>query len=557
MATAADSLNKSTNPGKGMVVAAEGEAARVGRDLLNAGGNAVDAAVGVGFALAVTFPAAGNLGGGGFLVGSIGRENSSNESVALDFRETAPLAASETMYSDAHDRGLKEASLTGHLASGVPGSVAGLLHALEKWGSLPREQVLAPAIRLAREGFVMTDRTHRMLNSSRTRERMLLYRASADLFYPGGQTVAAGTQFKQPELANTLENIAKNGRAGFYEGEVADHLLTEMKRGGGLIRSKDLEDYQPIEREPIRFKTESGYAITMPPPSSGGVCLAQISRLLRDYKIKNSEVGSARHLHLLAEAMRRSFADRNQFLGDPDFVDCQVDRLLAEEYLDQLASSIDPLKATPSSTLISDQKAPKESEQTTHYSVVDRHGNGVAVTTTLNGSFGSKVLVPGAGFLLNNEMDDFTARPGVPNLFGLIQGKPNAIAPGKRPLSSMSPTVCLSGGSDSIEEVLAVLGTPGGPTIITNVFQVLFAIDRLQLSPELAVGMPKMHHQCLPDRIDVEKGVPSSTRAALKDMNHRIGTRQSIGDFQLISRLYREKWVGIADPRGSGAVSAQ
>lgn len=547
----------SRTAGKGMVVAAEAEAARVGTDLLNAGGNAIDAAVGVGFALAVTYPAAGNLGGGGFLVGSVGREKSRVDSVALDFREVAPHAATESMYTEAHDQGKEEASLTGHLAAGVPGSVDGMLHALDRWGSLSREQVLAPAIRLAREGFAMTERTHRMLNSSRTRDRMLRYRASADLFYPEGTAFPPGKIFRQPELANTLELIAKNGRAGFYEGEVADHLVTEMKRGGGIIRPIDLKTYRCVERDPIRFKTESGSAITMPPPSSGGVCLAQISRMMENARIQVSEAGSSRHLHWMAESMRRSFADRNTWLGDPDFVDCHLERLLDPEYLSEKAASIHPEKATPSTSLVTEETSPKESEQTTHYSVVDEHGNGVAVTTTLNGSFGSKVLVPGAGFLLNNEMDDFTARPGVPNLFGLVQGKPNAIAPGKRPLSSMSPTVCLSDGTDNAEEVLAVLGTPGGPTIITNVFQVLYALDHLKLSPELAVTMPKMHHQCFPDRLDVEKSVPQSTRGLLKVMNHTIGTRNSIGDFQLISRMYRSEWVGISDPRGAGSVSAQ
>ncbi|MFL2858631.1 MAG: gamma-glutamyltransferase [Planctomycetota bacterium] len=547
----------SRTAGKGMVVAAEAEAARVGTDLLNAGGNAIDAAVGVGFALAVTYPAAGNLGGGGFLVGSVGREKSRVDSVALDFREVAPQAATESMYTEAHDQGKEEASLTGHLAAGVPGSVDGMLHALDRWGSLSREQVLAPAIRLAREGFAMTERTHRMLNSSRTRDRMLRYRASADLFYPEGTAFPPGKIFRQPELANTLELIAKNGRAGFYEGEVADHLVTEMKRGGGIIRPIDLKTYRCVERDPIRFKTESGSAITMPPPSSGGVCLAQISRMMENARIQVSEAGSSRHLHWMAESMRRSFADRNTWLGDPDFVDCYLERLLDPEYLSEKAASIQPEEATPSTSLVSEETLPKESEQTTHYSVVDKHGNGVAVTTTLNGSFGSKVLVPGAGFLLNNEMDDFTARPGVPNLFGLVQGKPNAIAPGKRPLSSMSPTVCLSDGTDNAEEVLAVLGTPGGPTIITNVFQVLYALDHLKLSPELAVTMPKMHHQCFPDRLDVEKSVPQSTLGLLKVMNHTIGTRSSIGDFQLISRMYRSEWVGISDPRGAGSVSAQ
>ena len=537
---------------KGIVAAAEPEAAKVGRDILSAGGNAIDAAVAVGFALAVTYPAAGNLGGGGFLVGSIGREKETSEtpqenlsSVALDFREVAPLQSTSDMYVKAKE----SSSLLGHLASGVPGSVDGLLHALDSWGSMSRDQVLAPAIRLAKDGFPMTQRTHSMLARKSTMNAMLKYRAPADLFYPGGKPVPTGTLFKQPDLARTLDLIRQKGREGFYSGDVADHLATEMKRGGGLISLKDLKEYRSVERTPIKFPTSDGFAISMPPPSSGGICLAQISSLLEGYPFSTTEAGSARHLHLLAEAMRRSFADRNQFLGDPDFVDCQTQLLLSTDHLNKLRSSISEDVATPSSNFTSSPQGVKESEQTTHYSIVDPAGNGVAVTTTLNGSFGSKVVVPGTGFLLNNEMDDFTTRPGVPNLFGLIQGELNGIAPGKRPLSSMSPTVWhYSDGS-----VRGVLGTPGGPTIITNVFQVLFALDRLGLSPELAVSMPKMHHQCLPDQIYVEQGHSESVLQQLKALKHKIVTRSNIGDFQLITHLNSRGWTGISDPRGGGA----
>ncbi|MAW78357.1 MAG: gamma-glutamyltransferase [Planctomycetes bacterium] len=534
---------------RGAVAAAEPLAAAVGAKILDDGGNAIDAAVAVGFALAVTYPAAGNLGGGGFLVGSIGRGAGQPQQVALDFREKAPAAATSDMYVRAAAAGVKNASLVGHLASGVPGSVSGLLTAQKEWGSLPRKKVIEPALALARDGFEMTKRTHRMLAGAKS--RMLRFEATGEVFYPGGDAVPAGENFVQTDLSTTLETIIEKGIPGFYDGEVADHLVVEMKRGGGIISAQDLLDYRSVNRKPIRFSTGKGNGISMPPPSSGGICLLQMYRMLSHFALDRSDAESPELYHLLAEVMRRSFADRNQYLGDPDFVDCQMERLEKHARLDKRASSINPRKASSSSQFLEDLTPPKESEQTTHYSVVDQQGNGVAVTTTLNGSFGSRVLVPGAGFLLNNEMDDFTAHPGKPNLFGLIQGSANAVAPGKRPLSSMSPTVWL----DKSGDVRAVLGTPGGPTIITNVLQVLLGLNRLGLSPEISVTSPKIHHQCLPDSLTLERAIPEKTEKTLQTFGHRTGRRGSIGDFQLLCRTQKRGWVGVSDSRGGGGVT--
>jgi gamma-glutamyltranspeptidase/glutathione hydrolase len=534
---------------RGAVAAAEPLAAAVGAKILDAGGNAIDAAVAVGFALAVTYPAAGNLGGGGFLVGSIGRGSGRTDEIALDFREMAPAAATADMYVRAAEAGIKKASLVGHLASGVPGSVSGLLTAQEKWGSMPRKKVIEPALALARDGFPMTERTQRMLTGAK--QGMLRFEATEEVFYPGGATVPAGENFVQLDLARTLETIIEQGIPGFYEGEVADHIVVEMKRGGGIISARDLLAYRSVERKPIRFTAGKGHAISMPPPSSGGICLAQMYRMLSHFPLEATDAKTPKFYHLLAEVMRRSFADRNQYLGDPDFVDCKMEMLEKLDRLDERASSIEQEKASESADFLDDIATPEEGEQTTHYSVMDKQGNGVAVTTTLNGSFGSKVLVPGAGFLLNNEMDDFTVHPGKPNMFGLIQSSANAVAPGKRPLSSMSPTVLF----DEDEDVSAVLGTPGGPTIITNVFQVLIGLQRLGFSPEISVATSKVHHQCLPDLLYLERAIPVETEETLRTFGHRTGRRVSIGDFQLLCQTKERGTVGVSDSRGGGDVS--
>ncbi|HIA26664.1 MAG TPA: gamma-glutamyltransferase [Planctomycetes bacterium] len=535
------------------IVAAEPLAARAGLQILEQGGNAVDAAVTVGFALAVTFPEAGNIGGGGFLVGDVGRARGTDDGqpICLDFREKAPLKADRDLYVRAAEAGIEKASLLGHLAAAVPGSVAGLLDALDRWGSLPRSRVLAPAIGLASRGFPMTASRHRRLSSKGTRGQMTLFEETARIFYPDGEPVAAGEIFKQPDLARTLQRIADNGREGFYGGETADHILVEMKRGGGLIAIEDLESYRAVVREPVQFELNGVEVLTMPAPSSGGICLEQMLRILSRFPLEEFGAGSTDTIHLLAESMRRSFADRNHFLGDPDFVSIPTEKLLSEERIEAMAKSIDLKKSTPSSAIT--PAGATEKEETTHYSILDRHGNAVAVTTTLNGSFGSKVVVPGTGFLLNNEMDDFTARPGEPNLFGLVQGEANAVEPGKRPLSSMTPTVVIGSGG----EVRGVLGTPGGPTIITNVLQVFLGLYRHNLSPEDAVSQPKVHHQSLPDHLYHEEGIAKETLMALKDRGHQLKRRGKIGDFQLISVAPGGAVRGVSDPRGGGTTATK
>jgi len=543
----------------GMVVAAEPLAAAAGVAILEAGGNAIDAAVATGFALAVTYPAAGNLGGGGFLVaelrdgtppGAAPAAGSASRRIALDFRETAPAAATADLFVRARTAGREEASTLGALAAGVPGSVAGLLDALERHGTLPRERVLAPAISLAEEGFPLPRETARQLAARATRERMARFPETAAIFHPGGEPPAEGSIFRQPDLARTLRAIAEGGRDGFYRGEVAARIVETMRRHGGIISLEDLAGYRAVERVPLSFPFAGRTIVTMPPPSSGGVCLAQMLAMLGAMPLTELGPGSSATLHRLAEAMRRSFADRNRFLGDPDQVEIPLARLLDPAYLAARAASIDPERATPSAEVAPAAAGSDEREETTHYSVVDRHGSAVAVTTTLNGGFGAKLVVEGAGFLLNNEMDDFTVEPGVPNLYGLVQGDANAIAPGKRPLSSMTPTIIVEPGG----EVRAVLGTPGGPTIITNVLQVILGLLVFGLPPQAAVNAPKIHHQHIPDRIDVEREVPADVREGLARRGHELRERAWIGDFQLI-------WIdpgtgarlGASDPRGGGA----
>jgi len=533
----------------GMVVAAEPLAAEAGVEMLRLGGNAVDAAVATGFALAVTYPVAGNLGGGGFMIATLPTD-SGVRTIALDFRETAPAKAHADLYTEAESNGSTRASTLGHLAAGVPGSVAGMLHALEKWGTLDRSVVIGPAIRLARDGFPMTRRQHRFLSSESIAKNMKRFAGTRAIFYPDNSAPAEGALFRQPDLATTLERIADNGPDGFYSGATAELICAEMERGGGIITREDLAAYRPIERTPVDFGFRDLRIVTMPPPSSGGICLQQMLGMLGAHSLVEAGHNSSASIHLLAEAMRRSFADRNQFLGDPDHHELPIVRLTSAEHIRKHGASIDPSKATPSSTILAGGDPPREKDQTTHYSVVDRHGGAVAVTTTLNGAFGSKVAVEGAGFLLNNEMDDFATRPGKPNLYGLVQGKVNAVGPGRRPLSSMTPTIVL----DPKGQVRHVLGTPGGPTIITNVLQVFLNLEVFGLAPQAAINAPKIHHQCLPDRLDIEPGIPRDVWIGLGNRGHVLRERRSIGDFQLITRDPKNGLLrGASDPRGEGA----
>ena len=518
-----------------MVVSAHPLATQAGVDILKQGGNAIDAVVAVAFALEVVLPEAGNIGGGGFIV----HRTAAGEVSALDYREAAPSGAARDMYLDSA-RNVTEKSLVGHLASGVPGSVAGLHEAWRRYGSLPWATLLAPAIHLA-QGHV--------LDSARSRdigyEAALLakFPASRAQFLVHDSAPPPGTMFRQPDLARTLQLISDSGPDVFYRGQIADLIVAEMQRGGGLITKEDLGRYRAKWRTPVQL-TYRGYNIySMPPPSSGGVTMGEILNILEGYDTLPA-FGTAAYVHLLTEAMRRAFIDRNHWLGDPDFVEMPLDRLLSKSYAATLRSQIDPQRATPTPQATSGS----EGMNTTHYSVVDARGNAAAVTTTLNGGFGSGVTVTGAGFLLNNEMDDFTSAPGKPNMYGLVQGEANAIEPNKRMLSAMTPSIV----TDSTGQVQLVLGTPGGPTIITTVTEVILNVLDHRMSLGAAVAAPRMHHQALPDVTRYERGgLSDETVAALRAMGHVIEVRGRQGTVAAIQRT-AGGWVGVADPRYAG-----
>jgi gamma-glutamyltranspeptidase/glutathione hydrolase len=520
-----------------MVVSGHPLASMVGRDILRQGGNAVDAAVAVGFALAVVHPEAGNLGGGGFMVIRT-REGLVR---ALDYRETAPSGATRDMYLDSTGDG-GDRSITGHLAAGVPGSVAGLVEAQRRMGRLPLASVIAPAIRLARAGFTI-DR-YRSESIAGDSTRLANYPASRAAFLPAGRPPAAGEVLRQPDLATTLEAIRDRGAEGFYSGRVADLIVAEMQRGGGLITHADLSAYRPIWRAPVRLGYAGYTILSMPPASSGGVTMGEILNIMEGFR-PLPPFGSPALMHREAEAMRRAFTDRNTLLGDPAFVRNPIDRLLSKEYAARLRREIGPrASVTPAFDPAGSQGA-----STTHYSVVDAEGNAVSCTTTLNNSYGSAVTVAGAGFLLNDEMDDFTTAPGKPNLYGLVQGEANAIAPGKRMLSAMTPSVVL----DPQGRLFMVLGTPGGPRIITMVYHVISnVIDHGMSLPE-AVAAPRLHHQGLPDRIEIEPGgFPAGTLDSLRALGHAIFDGDGYwGDVEAIERT-PDGWQGVSDPRRGG-----
>ncbi len=522
-----------------MVVSSSPIASAVGRDILRAGGNAVDAAVAVGFALAVVHPAAGNIGGGGFMV----MRMRSGEVHALDYREMAPAGASRDMYLDAEGN-LTDKSLIGHLAAGVPGAVAGMLEAHQRYGHLSLRQVMEPAIRLARDGFVLDSHHAGSLRASA--RRLAQYPASARQFLINGtEGPPDGYRLRQPDLARTLKTIEQEGRDGFYRGWVADSIVAEMERGGGLISHADLENYQAKWRTPITV-TYRGYTIySMPPASSGGITLAMILKILEPYD-PLPDFGTPQLMHLEAEAMRRAFTDRNKYLGDPDFESIPLDWLLSKAHLDSLRSTIEPNKATPTPPF---DPSIVEGNNTTHYSVVDADGNAVSTTTTLNFSYGSKVTVSGAGFLLNDEMDDFAAAPGKPNGFGLVQGEVNAIEPGKRMLSAMTPSVVVNPDG----QLGMVVGSPGGPTIITQVFHVISNVIDHHMSLADAVAAPRTHHQALPDKLRIEGpgGFAEATYDALRAMGYTLDIGGSWGDFEAIMRT-ATGWVGVSDPRSGG-----
>lgn len=497
---------------RGMVVTAQQLATHVGADVLRRGGNAVDAAVAVGYALAVVYPAAGNLGGGGFMTLQLADGRRS----FIDFRETAPLAATRDMYLGPDGQVVRGASTRGHLAVAVPGTVAGLELARQRYGTLPRAALIAPAIRLAERGHVLDDGDALMFRVAG--DGLAADPATAAVFTREGRPLKAGERLVQKDLARTLQRIAAHGVDGFYRGPVGDALVASSRAGGGLLRHEDLQRYRAIERAPVECDYRGYRIVSAPPPSSGGVIVCEILNVLEGYALKELGFRSAQASHYQIEAMRHAYVDRNSYLGDPAFVDNPVERLLDKAHAARIRAAIDPWRAGVSSEL-RPGTAPHEGINTTHYSIADARGNAVSVTYTLNTWFGAMVTAAGTGVLLNNEMDDFTSKPGVPNSFGLVQGEANAIAPGKRPLSSMSPTLVTRDG-----KVVAVLGTPGGSRIITTVVHVILNLVDHGMDVQEAVDAPRFHQQWQPEATSVEHHAFSpDTQRLLEGMGHRFG----------------------------------
>ena len=549
---------------KGMVVSQEMLASQVGADILSRGGNAIDAAVATGFALAVTLPRAGNLGGGGFMMIHLAEEN---KTIALDYREMAPAAASRDMFLNQAGEVDNQKAWFGIESTGVPGSVAGLLHAHDNYGVLDFADVIAPAIELATEGFEVSLDLSASLASRLS--RMSKNAASKRYFYkPDGRAYQHGELLRQSDLAQTLKRIASDGRAGFYQGKTADLIVAEMQRSGGLITHEDLNNYKVGSREPVCGQYHQNKVCAMPPPSSGGVHLIQMLNMLEGWDLQTLGHNSAAYIHRLVEVMRRAYADRSAYLGDPDYFVVPVGQIVDKKYAASLRKTIDLTKAGQSAQVMpgldidpyslerGKQLAEKESVETTHYSTWDQWGNVVSTTTTLNFSYGNGIAVDGAGFLLNNEMDDFSAKPGSPNGYGLIGGLANAIEPGKRPLSSMTPAIVF----DADGAPLLATGSPGGSTIITIVMQIILNVLTFEMGIAEASAAPRIHHQWLPDRVAFEPGLSVDTLQLLKVMGHTLGKKPRImGSTQSIQRAPNNGTFGASDPRrqGSGAVAQE
>ncbi len=525
-----------------MVVAGDPLAADVGVLILQNGGNAVDAAVAIGFALAVTYPYAGNIGGGGFMLIRF----ADGRSTFIDFREAAPGKASRNMYLNAQGNPTRE-SIEGWRSSGVPGTVRGFELAQRKYGKSKWETLVEPAVELASKGFHVSYSFAEMLKNSRN---LASNAQSKTIFLKNGANYEAGETFMQPELARTLQRIAKSGAKDFYEGKTAELLADAMAKNGGLITLEDLKKYAAVERAPLTGKYRDFGVITAPPPSSGGITLLQMLGMLDGSGYGKTGAGSAATIHYMAETMRRAFADRAQYLGDPDFVKVPVGRLIDPAYLRMRRATIDPAHATPSQQVLPGGPFPAETTETTHYNVVDTEGNAVAVTYTLNGGFGNGITVPGAGFLLNNEMDDFSAKPGAPNMFGLTGSEANAIQPGKRPVSSMSPTILTKGG-----QFFMAVGGPGGSRIPTAVLQVILNVVDFGMNAQDAVDAPRFHHQWMPDRISMERGFSPDTIALLKARGHQIDEAGGSGSVAaVVEAIVKDgEWLeGAADGRRPG-----
>jgi len=533
----------------GMVASASRFASEVGVETLKRGGNAVDAACAVGLALAVVYPEAGNIGGGGFMMVRL----ANGRSIAIDYRETAPAAATRTMYLDAHGIVIPQDSLVGYRASGVPGTVAGFALAQRKYGKLKWRDVVEPARQLAFKGFKLSkafaSNVHRATNLAKFQE-------SRRIFQNGGDYYKEGDLFRQPDLADTLKRIEDKGPDEFYRGKTAQLIAGAMK-GNGLITLKDLRNYRPVERKPVEGTYRGFGVITMPPPSSGGIAVVEMLNMLEHFRLSEMKFDSISSDHLLVEAMRRAFADRAEYLGDPDFVKIPQSGLIAKPYAQQMAMNIDLRKASLSSQVGHGNPIGYESSETTHFSVVDKDGNAVSNTYTLNFGYGSGVTIPGAGFLMNDEMDDFTSKPGVPNGFGLIQGESNAIGPNRRPLSSMTPTFLVKDG-----KLFMVIGSPGGPTIITTVLQVIVNVVDHGMNIAEAIAAPRLHHQWLPDQIQAETGsAPDPVFAALVGMGHAFTKnarqpRVAWGDAEgIVIDPKTGMRLGASDPRSSNAAT--
>jgi len=532
------SIRKTAVVSHGAVVSAHPLASSAGVNILRQGGNAFDAAITTQLALAVVYPAAGNIGGGGFMVAHTAK----GKNITLDFREKAPAAATRDMYLDAAGNPRTDLSQNGHLASGVPGAIAGIF-AEWKYAKLPFAQLIQPAIDLAENGFAITEAEARSLNGTQTAFKK--YNTVTPVFVKEGGW-KAGDTLVQKELAKTLRLIRDQGAKGFYEGETARLILEEMQRGKGIITADDLKTYTAKEREPSVFPYKNYTIVTMPLPSSGGVVLQQMLKMVEDQPLGSYGFESVKAVHLMTEVERLAYADRAQYLGDRDYYSVPVDTLTSSAYLHRRMAAFQPDKAGNSKEISAGVLTAK-SEETTHFEVVDEEGNAVSITTTLNGGYGSRVVVAGAGFFLNNEMDDFSVKPGVPNMYGAVGNEANAIAPGKRMLSSMTPSLVLDKG-----KVYLVVGTPGGTTITTSVFQTLVDILDFNLSPEDAVNKPKFHHQWLPDELFVEAGFPADIREQLKAMGYTITQRGSIGRTEVIKvQPGREhKIEAVGDGRG-------
>ncbi|MEO8568610.1 MAG: gamma-glutamyltransferase [Ginsengibacter sp.] len=522
----------------GAVVSAHALASQAGVNIMKEGGNAIDGAIATQLALAVVYPGAGNIGGGGFTIIHL----STGENIAIDYRETAPAAASRDMYLDANGNPQMQLSQDGSLAVGVPGTIAGLFAAM-KYARLPFKKLIQPAINLAEKGFVISESQAASFNYYKN--EFLQLNSTPPVFVKDNEWKQGDTLI-QKDLANTLKRIRDKGAEGFYEGETAKLITAEMKKSHGIITVNDLKNYKAKEREPVVFQYKGNTVVTMPLPSSGGIILEQMLKMSDSRNLGDMKFETANSVQLMTEVERRAFADRAKFLGDPDFVKVPVKTLVSDEYLKTRMSNYQPGKAGSSEVV--KEGVIKESEETTHLNVLDKNGNAVSVTTTLNGGYGSRVVVSGAGFLLNNEMDDFSVKPGVPNMYGAVGAEANSIAPGKRMLSSMTPTIVLKNNKPWI-----VVGTPGGTTIPTSVYQTLVDIIDFNMAPADAVNKPKFHHQWLPDELFVENDFDKNVVSELKQMGYKITTRDAIGRTEVIMVMQDKTIQAVGDKRGDDA----